>query len=85
MRVEARTLRVEVDFAWIGVNRTRVNPMCYVEVETSGVVVGHGLTHLSQGSVAAHIINDIAGPALIGSDALANEKIWQHRQARLPR
>ncbi len=77
VRVEARALRVEVDFAWIGVKRTRVNPMCYVEVETSGGVVGHGLTHLSQGSVAAHIVNDIAGPALIGSDALANEKIWQ--------
>ncbi|EKF19415.1 mandelate racemase/muconate lactonizing-like protein [Nitratireductor pacificus pht-3B] len=53
-----------------------------VEVTTTEGIVGHGLTAITDTEVAAFIINQLAGPNIIGLDALHREKIaerlyWQ--------
>lgn len=75
-RVEAHALEVPVDFVEIGSRRVQKNSMVIVEVETANGLVGHGITSITQGVVVAEAINKVAGPALIGHDALSNEKAW---------
>lgn len=77
-RVQATAVAVPINFARFGNDRVRPNSMCIAEVETEDGVVGHGITSITQGTVIAKMINDVAGPAIIGSDALAHERVWQH-------
>jgi len=76
-RVKATALAVPVNFSEYGDDRVRPNSMCLVEVETEDGVIGHGLTSITQGTVIAKMINDVAGPAIIGADAMAHERVWQ--------
>lgn len=76
-RVKATALAVPVNFARFGNDRERPNSMCLAEVETEDGVVGHGITSITQGTVIAKMINDVAGPAIVGADALAHERVWQ--------
>ncbi|MEE8516763.1 MAG: mandelate racemase/muconate lactonizing enzyme family protein [Alphaproteobacteria bacterium] len=75
-RVEAHALALPVDFSELGVERSQTNSMCYAEVETDDGIVGHGVSSITQAVVVAEIINAVAGPAIIGEDALAHEKVW---------
>jgi L-alanine-DL-glutamate epimerase-like enolase superfamily enzyme len=75
-RVEAFSLNIPVSFAEIGSDRTQTNSMCLVEVEADDGTIGHGITSITQGVVITEIINAVAGPAIIGMDALAHEKVW---------
>ena len=75
-RVEAFALNIPVSFAEIGSDRTQTSSMCLVEVETDDGTVGHGITSITQGGVIAEIVNTVAGPAIIGMDALSHEKVW---------
>lgn len=76
-RVQAWALRVEVDFAELGVPRRRVNSMCLVEVETRDGLTGYGHTSLSDSRVIAQAVNAVAGPAILGQDAMSHERVWQ--------
>ncbi len=76
-RVAAMPLKVEVDFEDLGSSRKRTTSMCFTEIETREGLVGHGLSYLSDGTVIAQAVNAVAGPAIVGQDAMAHEKIWR--------
>src|SRR5262249_52989674 len=40
-------------------------------------IVGHGFTAITEEDVIAQIVNGVAGPAIIGDDAMAHEAIWE--------
>lgn len=75
-RVTATALRVKSDMSWLGVARSRLSPMCLVEVETDSGLLGHGLTNLADGEVVAQVVNGVLAPTAIGLSALATEKVW---------
>ncbi len=76
-RVKATALSVPMKFTEFGDDRARPNSMCLVEVETEDGIIGHGLTSITQGTVIAKMINDVAGPAIIGMDGDTIERVWQ--------
>ena len=76
-RVKATAVAVPMKFSEFGDDRARPNSMCLAEVETEDGIIGHGLTSITQGTVIAKMINDVAGPAIIGADAMAIERVWQ--------
>ena len=49
----------------------------HVEVETAEGITGHGFTAITEEDVIAQIVNGVAGPAIVGDDALAHEAIWE--------
>ena len=49
----------------------------HVEVETDTGLIGHGFTAITEEDVIAQIVNGVAGPAIIGDDAMAHEAIWE--------
>ncbi|MFM1815591.1 MAG: hypothetical protein RLZ98_2286 [Pseudomonadota bacterium] len=75
-RIDAYALEVPVGFEEIGSDRRQKNSMVLVEVETSQGLVGHGITSITQAVVVAAAIDKVAAPAILGLDALANEKAW---------
>ncbi len=75
-RVEATALDIPVRFEELGSDHCQTTSMCYAEVETDDGTVGHGISSITQCGVVADIINNVCAPAIIGSDALAHEKIW---------
>lgn len=76
-RVRARAVKAEVDFAELGVSGRRTTAMCFVEIETRDGPTGHGFTYQFDGPVLAQLINTVAGPVVIGDDAMNHERIWQ--------
>lgn len=76
-RVKATAVAVPMKFSEFGDDRARPNSMCLAEVETEDGIIGHGITSITQGTVIAKMINDVAGPAIIGADAMAIERVWQ--------
>ena len=40
-------------------------------------LIGHGFTAITEEDVIAQIVNGVAGPAIVGDDALAHEAIWE--------
>ncbi|MDB5409358.1 MAG: mandelate racemase/muconate lactonizing protein, partial [Rhodospirillales bacterium] len=75
-RVTATPLQAPAHVAVLGVDREIVHGVCLVEIETDDGIVGHGMTSITREEAIAPIIDRIAGPALIGEDPLATEKIW---------
>jgi L-alanine-DL-glutamate epimerase-like enolase superfamily enzyme len=75
-RVTATPLNVPIKIALVGLERTTSLSVCLVEIETDAGVVGHGLTGITEEDVIAQIVRGVAGPALIGDDPLAHERIW---------
>ena len=57
-------------------NRKTSLACCHVEVETDDGLIGHGLTSITEEDVIAQIVNGVAGPAIIGDDPLAHERVW---------
>jgi L-rhamnonate dehydratase len=75
-RVTATPLNVPLHIAVLGLDKKTSLSACYVEVETDQGLVGHGLTAITEEDVVALIVNNVAGPNIIGDDALLHERIW---------
>jgi L-alanine-DL-glutamate epimerase-like enolase superfamily enzyme len=75
-RVAATPLNVEVRIDLVGANKTTSLSCCLVEVETRDGRIGHGFTAITEEEVVAAAINEVAGPALIGAEALRHERLW---------
>jgi L-rhamnonate dehydratase len=75
-RVTATPLNVPLHIKLVGVDRQSSLSACYVEVETDTGLIGHGLTGITEEDVIAQIIHGVAGPAILGDDPLAHERVW---------
>ena len=75
-RVTAAPLNVPLHIKLVGVDRETSLACCHVEVETDDGLIGHGLTSITEEDVIAQIVNGVAGPAILGDDPLAHERIW---------
>lgn len=75
-RVTATPLNVEARFDLPGFVRDASLSLVLVEIETRDGLLGHGLTAITEEEVVAAAVNEVAGPALLGEDALAHEKLW---------
>src|SRR3979409_119110 len=75
-RVTAVPLHVPLRINLVGVDRETSLSWCPVEVETDDGLIGHGLTSITEEDVIAQIVNGVIGPAIIGDDPLAHERIW---------
>ena len=76
-RVTAVPLNVPLHITRVGVDRKTSLASCYVEVETNDGIVGHGLSGITEEDVIAQIVNHVAGPAIVGDDPLAHERVWE--------
>lgn len=76
VRVTATPLNVPIEIAVAGAVRSTSLSACVCEVETDDGLVGHGFTGITEEEVIAAIINEVAGPALIGADPLDHERLW---------
>ena len=75
-RVQAFPLNVPVRVSLLGLDTTGSLSVCVVEVETEDGLRGHGITGITEEQVIAAIVRDVAGPALIGEDPVATERLW---------
>jgi L-rhamnonate dehydratase len=75
-RVTATALNVPLHIRLVGLDRRTSLAACHVEIETDDGLIGHGLTSITEEDVVAQIVNGVAGPAIVGDDPLANERIW---------
>jgi L-rhamnonate dehydratase len=75
-RVSATPLNVPLPIAVLGLNKQSSLSACLVEVETDDGLIGHGFTAITEEEVVARIVEAVAGPAIIGDDPLAHERIW---------
>jgi L-alanine-DL-glutamate epimerase-like enolase superfamily enzyme len=75
-RVTATPLNVPLTVGVLGLNRKTTLSCCLVDVETDEGLVGHGFTSITEESVIAEIVNGVAGPAIVGDDPMAHERIW---------
>ncbi len=75
-RVEAVALNVPIDIALVGVKKTTNLSACLVEVEADDGTTGYGFTAITEEEVVREIVNAVAGPAIVGDDPLANERVW---------
>ena len=76
-RVTATPLNVPMHVKLAGADRKTSLACVHVEVETSQGLTGHGFTAITEEDVIAQIVNGVAGPAIIGDDAMAHEAIWE--------
>ncbi|MDC0032988.1 mandelate racemase/muconate lactonizing enzyme family protein [Alphaproteobacteria bacterium] len=76
VRIEAIPLWIPVNFSSIGVDHEEFTSFTYVEVETDSGLIGHGLTSITQALPVAETVNSVLGPAILGLDALAHERVW---------
>jgi L-rhamnonate dehydratase len=76
-RVTATPLNVPLHVTLVGADRQTSLACCHVEVETADGLIGHGFTAITEEDVIAQIVNGVAGPAIIGDDAMAHEAIWE--------
>ena len=75
-RVTATPLNVPIHVKVAGADRTTSLACCHVDVETDDGLTGHGFTAITEEDVIAAIVNGVAGPAILGDDPLAHERIW---------
>ena len=76
VRVTATPLNVPLHIKLVGIDRQSSLSSCFVEVETDTGLIGHGLTGITEEDVIAQIVNGVAGPAILGDDPLAHERVW---------
>ena len=76
VRVSATPIHVPIKVALVGAERQSSMSPCLVEVETDEGVIGHGFTAITEEVIVASAVNAVAGPAIIGEDPLAHERIW---------
>ncbi|MET4577641.1 mandelate racemase/muconate lactonizing enzyme family protein [Ottowia thiooxydans] len=77
VRVSATPLFIPVTVDVLGLNKTTSLSLCLTEVETDDGLVGHGMTAITEEEVIASIVREVAGPALIGEDPMATERLWE--------
>ena len=77
VRVKATPILTEDVFDYGGVKKPTRGSGVYVEVETAGGIIGHGMTTIIDANGAAYLINSIAARAIVGMNALNNEAIWE--------
>lgn len=75
-RVTATPLNVPLDITLFGARRATSLSACLVEIETDQGISGHGFTAITEEEVIARIVDDVAGPAIVGDDPLLHERIW---------
>lgn len=75
-RVTATPLNIPVRFDLPGFAKETALSLTLVEVETADGTIGHGFTAITEEEAIAAIVNEVAGPALVGQDALAREALW---------
>ena len=75
-KVTAYSLQFEGTFEYGGLKKPSRDSATYVEVETRGGLIGHGITTIADPGAVAALINLVAGPAIVGDDALRHEAIW---------
>lgn len=76
VRVGATPLNVPVTIDLLGLNKETSLSLCLTEIETDTGLIGHGMTAITEEEVIATAVRDVAGPALIGEDPLATERLW---------
>jgi L-alanine-DL-glutamate epimerase-like enolase superfamily enzyme len=76
-RVTATPLNVPLHVTLAGADRHTSLACVHVEVETAEGITGHGFTAITEEDVIAQIVNGVAGPAIVGDDAMAHEAIWE--------
>jgi L-alanine-DL-glutamate epimerase-like enolase superfamily enzyme len=76
-RVRATPILTEDVFDYGGVRKPTRGSGVYVEVETAGGLVGHGMTTIVDAGGTAYLINTAASRAMVGTSALNNEAIWE--------
>jgi len=62
--------------ALVGAERQTVMSACLVEIETDTGIVGHGFSAITDEDVVTRAVEAIAGPAILGEDPLAHERVW---------
>jgi L-rhamnonate dehydratase len=77
VRVTATAISTRDTFDYGGVRKPSRGGGAYVEVETAGGLVGHGITTLIDAGGVVALINQIAARAVIGENALNNAAIWE--------
>jgi L-rhamnonate dehydratase len=75
-KVTATPVHVPIKVALVGAERQASMAACLVEIETDTGIVGHGFTSITEEDVIARAIDAVAGPAIIGDDPLAHERVW---------
>ena len=76
VRVSATPLNVPVTIDILGLNQRTSLSVCLTEIETDTGLVGHGMTAITEEEIIAAAVREVAGPALIGEDPLATERLW---------
>ena len=75
-RVSATALNLPVRVRMPGIERDTSLSACMVRIDTAAGLHGWGFTAITEEEVVAAAVNEVAGPAIIGEDALAHERIW---------
>ena len=75
-RVHATPLNLPVTVEIAGRIKTTSLSVCLVDVETDTGLIGTGMTAITEEEVIASIVNEIAAHALIGSDPMRHEQLW---------
>ena len=76
VRVSATPLNVPVTIDIIGLNKTTSLSLVITEIETDTGLIGHGMTAITEEEIVAAAVREVAGPALIGEDPMATERLW---------
>ena len=76
VRVSATPLNVPVTIDIVGLNQQTSLSVCLTEIETDTGLVGHGMTAITEEEIIAAAVREVAGPALLGEDPLATERLW---------
>jgi L-alanine-DL-glutamate epimerase-like enolase superfamily enzyme len=75
-RVSAFALNLPVRVRLLGIERDTSLSACMVRVDTASGLRGWGFTAITEEEVVAAAVNEVAGPAILGEDPLAHERIW---------
>jgi L-rhamnonate dehydratase len=76
VRVSATPLNIPVTVDVVGLNKQTSLSLCLTEIETDTGLVGHGMTAITEEEIIAAAVREVAGPALIGEDPMATERLW---------
>ena len=74
--IRAHALNLEVSLDITSPAKTARHQACVVEIETDAGISGHGITSIGPAKPIQATIESIATPAIIGMDALNNDRIW---------
>lgn len=77
VRVSATPLNIPVTIDVVGMNKQTSLSLCLTEIETDTGLVGHGMTAITEEEIIAAAVREVAGPALIGEDPMATERLWE--------